>query len=103
MDQRVSDRQDARLEKLDDRLREVEKVLFNGITEASQKMNAWIDEQAPDLMTREEHERLDTARWKASTERNREIGRKKDRMIKIIAVALPVATVVATKLADLLL
>jgi hypothetical protein len=94
---------DARTNKLDDRLREVEKVLFNGLNDASRKMNDWLDDQAPALMTREEHERLDEARWVKSTERNREIGRKKDRTIKLIAVALPVATVAVTKLADLLL
>ncbi len=94
---------DARMEKLDERLREVEKVLFNGLSDTSRKMNTWLDDQAPGLLTRDEHERLDANRWEASTERNREIGRKKDRTIKLIAVALPVATVAVTKLADLLL
>ena len=92
---------DAQLEKLDERLREVEKAMFNGVQSASKKMTAWLDEQAPALMTREEHERLDANRWEASTERNREIGRKKDRLIKIVAVGVPIATVVITKLADL--
>ena len=93
---------DIRVEKFDDRLREVEKILFNGISDTSRKMNAWLDEQAPALMTREEHERLDANRWEVSTERNREIGRKKDRTIKLIAVALPVVTVVLVKVADML-
>lgn len=93
---------DQRMDKLDERLREVEKVLFNGVSEASRKMTAWLDEQAPDLMTREEHERLDANRWEASTERNREIGRKKDRMIKLLAILVPVATVGIMKLVDLL-
>lgn len=93
---------DARMDKLDDRLREVEKVLFNGLSDTSQKMNTWLDEQAPDLMTREEHERLDEARWEKSTERNREIGRKKDRMIKVLAIIVPLITVGFIKLADLL-
>ncbi len=92
---------DIRVEKFDDRLREVEKILFNGISDTSRKMNAWLDEQAPALMTREEHERLDANRWEVSTERNREIGRKKDRTIKLIAVALPVVTVVLVKVADM--
>ena len=90
---------DAQLDKLDERVREVEKVLFNGLTETSRKMNAWLDEQAPDLMTRGEHERLDEARWEKSTERNREIGRKKDRTIKLIAILVPVATAGLTILA----
>ena len=93
---------DARMDKLDDRLREVEKVLFNGLSDTSRKMNTWLDDQAPELLTRGEHERLDEARWEASTERNREIGRKKDRTIKLIAVALPVVTVVLVKVADML-
>lgn len=93
---------DAQLDKLDERLREVEKVLFNGLTETSRKMNTWLDDQAPDLMTREEHERLDAARWEVSTERNREIGRKKDRTIKLIAILVPLATAGIIKLADLL-
>ena len=93
---------DERMEKLDERLREVEKVLFNGLSDTSRKMNAWLDDQAPELLTRGEHERLDEARWEKSTERNREIGRKKDRTIKLIAVALPVVTVVLVKVADML-
>lgn len=92
---------DVKMDKLDDRLREVEKVLFNGVSEASRKMTAWLDEEAPALMTREEHERLDANRWEASTERNREIGRKKDRLIKLVAIGVPIATVVITKLVNL--
>ena len=93
---------DTQLEELDKRLREVEKVLFNGVSETSQKMSTWLDEQAPDLMTREEHERLDEARWEKSTERNREIGRKKDRMIKLLAILVPLVTVGFIKLVELL-
>ena len=93
---------DAKVVELDERLREVEKVLFNGVSTASKKMTEWLDEQAPELMTREEHERLDANRWEVSTERNREIGRKKDRMIKLIAIVLPLATAGVVKLVDLL-
>ena len=93
---------DARMDKLDDRLREVEKVLFNGLSDTSRKMNAWLDDQAPELLTRGEHERLDEARWEKSTERNREIGRKKDRMIKILAILVPLTTAGLMKLVNML-
>ncbi len=97
-DQRIDDRMDD----MDERLREAEQTIFNGLREASAKMTKWLDEKAPHLLTREEHAKIDEDQVLATTRANRIIGRKKDRRLVIIGFALPFLTAGAIKLLDLL-
>lgn len=93
---------DQRIDDLDKRLREAEKTIFNGLREASAKMAKWLDEQAPKLMTREEHEKIDDDHAKKTAEANREIGKKKDRRLVAVGLTIPVVTIGFTKLLELL-
>lgn len=98
----MSDRHETQLDRLDERLREVEKVLFNGLTESSQKMNKWIDEKAPHLMTREEHARIDKDQAARLAIQNREIGKRKDRRLVALGLFVPLLTAGAIRLMDML-
>lgn len=91
-----------RLENVDERLRDVEKTVFNGLRDASAKMIKWLDEQAPNLMTREEHAKIDEDQATLTTEANREIGRKKDRRLVAIGLVIPFLTAGAMKLMEML-
>jgi len=93
---------DQRIDNLDERLREAEKVIFNGLQSASAKMSKWLDEKAPHLMTREEHTKIDDDHAKKTAEANREIGKKKDRRLVALGIAVPVITVVVLKVWELL-
>ncbi len=97
-DQRIDDRMDD----MDERLREAEKTIFNGLRDACAKMTKWLDEKAPHLLTREEHAKIDEDQAADIAVTNREIGRKKDRRLVIIGFALPFLTAGAIKLLDLL-
>ena len=93
---------DPRIDDLDKRVREAEKVIFNGVRDTSAKMAKWLDEKAPHLMTREEHEKIDDAHAKKIADANRDIGKKKDRRLVAIGLAIPVVTIGFTKLLELL-
>jgi hypothetical protein len=85
-----------RIDKLEDRQTETEKVVFNGLQDACAKMGKWLDEKAPNLMTREEHEKLDEKRERDTVEHNRQIGKKKDRRLVALGIAVTVIVPFAT-------
>ena len=94
---------DQRLNAHDDkRVRVLEQTVFNGLKDASLKMAKWLDEQAPKLMTREEHEKIDDDHAKKTAETNREIGRKKDRRLVAVGLMIPIVTIGFTKLLELI-
>lgn len=86
-----------RIDQQDERLRKVENITFNGLQKVCAKMEKWLDERAPNLMTREEHEKLDDKRDRDTTEHNRKIGRKKDRRLVALGIAIPALTVIVLK------
>lgn len=96
------DKLEERLDKMDERQRESDKVIFNGLRDASAKMSKWLDEKAPHLMTREEHAQIDTDHEKSIATANRVIGKKKDRRLFAIGMVIPFLTAGAMKLMELI-
>jgi len=96
------ERIDDRMDDMDERLRNAEQIIFNGLRDASAKMSKWLDEKAPHLMTREEHAKIDEDQAVDIATKNREIGRKKDRRLVAIGLVIPFLTAGFMKLMELI-
>ena len=96
------DKLERRLDKLEEKQHESDKVVFNGLRDASAKMSKWLDEKAPHLMTREEHEKIDEIREENIATTNRGIGKKKGRRLVAIGMVIPFLTAGFMKLMELI-
>ena len=75
---------EEKLDLVDQRVRKIEQKMFNGMSDTLAK----LETKLPHLMTVEEHERMEEVRRL----NNLEIGKRKDRNIRIMAMLIPIVT-----------
>lgn len=73
---------EKKLHNIDERTQKIEQKIYNGLTDASTRMAAWIDTEAPKLMSRDEWERMENIKQQQIHDRNAELGKNRDREVR---------------------